>query len=220
MDNYPKERVPFQERLRLRNLGEFKAGEVNCVGRLSCMRSPWDSWPGGTRHCLPPLPFLCPWVRCPESSCDKEVLPLPITSCLWPHCTLSGSYGGKGPPAIRSYGECCLPPAGVKGANPWSPLLHPFPYCSCVLYSPLPQRMLPILCILLCIYCILLRVLFQLLETLATCIVHPAEACVAMWQGTNGPVYYLPDLASSSSPSDMHSALRLPCIFIPILLIW
>lgn len=40
MDNYPKERVSFQERLRLGNLGEFKAGEVNCLGRLSATPPP------------------------------------------------------------------------------------------------------------------------------------------------------------------------------------
>lgn len=136
MDNYPKERVPFQERLRLRNLGEFKAGEANCLGRLSCMQSPWDSWPGGTRHCLPPLPFLCPWGRCPASSCGKDVLPLAIPST----CTLTAHWGGPQRKGPSGHEESAASSCRCEGSKPVESSPPPFPILYfCLIFSFAPE---------------------------------------------------------------------------------
>lgn len=114
------------------------------------MWSPWDRLAGGTSAVFLCFPLCAPWVRhppCPESK-KCFCSPLFLTCGLSAHCS----------------GSC-----GVKGSRPAKPSLSLSRCCSVVLlYSPLPQRTLPVLGILSRTY-----VPFQFMEILVTCVLQP-----------------------------------------------
>ena len=138
MSNHPKERALFQEIPSSRKLLENPrlTKSTNALGGLSSIQSPKTTWLGGTRHCLPPLPFLCTLSQVP---CVVLWQRSASTSLSFRHVAslhTAEEAAVKGSQALRGYSECFVPSCRCAGKQ-ISSLSY---YCIIVLCSLCPKE--------------------------------------------------------------------------------